>query len=109
MQGEGVQGLRSLADGFIPPIFDPTVLDGKVLVHATDAIRALRRLTYEEGIFAGPSCGAALHAALRVARTMLHGKIVVLLADGGWKYLSEDLWTTDLDTLEEHLEDRLLW
>jgi len=44
-----------------------------------------------------------------VARTMLHGKIVVLLADGGWKYLSEDLWTTDLDALEDHLEDRLLW
>ncbi|MBA3826769.1 MAG: cysteine synthase family protein [Ktedonobacterales bacterium] len=109
MQGEGVQGLRSLADGFIPPIFDPTVLDGKVLVHASDAIHALRRLTAEEGIFAGPSCGAALHAALRVAQTLESGKVVVLLADGGWKYLSEDLWTTDIDALEEHLEDRLLW
>ena len=109
LQGEGVQGLRSLADGFIPPIFDPTVLDGKVLVHATDSIRALRRLTSEEGIFAGPSCGAALHAALRVAATMTQGKIVVLLADGGWKYLSEDLWTANLDALEDHLEDTLLW
>jgi cysteine synthase B len=89
LQGEGVQGLRSLEDGFIPPVLDATVLDAKILVHAADAIRAMRALLEREGIFGGPSCGAALHAALRVARGMAHGKIVVLLADGGWKYLSE--------------------
>jgi cysteine synthase len=108
-QGEGVQGLRSLEDGFIPPVFDPTVLDAKILVHATDAIRALRLLAAREGIFAGPSCGAAIHAAMRYARTLERGKIVVILADGGWKYLSENLWTQDMDTLEETLEDKLLW
>jgi cysteine synthase len=108
-QGEGVQGLRSLEDGFIPPIFDPTMLDAKILVSATDSIRATRLLADREGIFAGPSCGAALHAALRVAQTMEHGKIVVLLADGGWKYLSENLWTQDLATLGDELEDKLLW
>ena len=57
----------------------------------------------QEGIFAGPSCGASLHAALRVAATLERGKIVVILADGGWKYLSEDLWTRELDTLEDDL------
>lgn len=109
LQGEGVQGLRSLEDGFIPPVLDSSVLDGKILVHASDSIRAMRALLDQEGIFAGPSCGAALHAALRIARTLDHGKIVVLLADGGWKYLSEDLWTRDLGALEDDLEDKLLW
>ncbi len=109
LQGEGVQGLRSLEDGFVPPVFDPSVLDAKLLVTAIDAIRAMRALADKEGIFAGPSCGAALHAALRVARSMDHGKIVVILADGGWKYLSENLWTQDLGTLEDALEEKLLW
>lgn len=109
LQGEGVQGLRSLEDGFIPPVLDLSLLDGKILVRATDAIRALRELKDREGIFAGPSCGAAVYAALRVAREMERGNIVVLLADGGWKYLSEDLWTRDLGTLEEDLEQKLLW
>ncbi len=109
LQGEGVQGLRSLEDGFIPPVLDLSLLDGKILVRAGDAIRALRELKDREGIFAGPSCGAAVYAALRVAREMEQGNIVVLLADGGWKYLSEDLWTRDLGTLEEDLEQKLLW
>jgi cysteine synthase B len=109
LQGEGVQGLRSLADGFIPPVLDSAVLDAKILVHASDAIRAMRALLDREGIFTGPSGGAAVHAALRVARTMARGKIVVLLADGGWKYLSEDLWTRDRGALEDELDDKLLW
>ena len=109
MQGEGVQGLRSLEDGFIPPVLDQSVLDAKILVKGIDSIRRTRQLKDQEGIFAGPSCGAALHAALRVASTVEHGKIVVLLADGGWKYLSEDLWTRDLGNLEDDLEAKLLW
>jgi cysteine synthase len=109
LQGEGVQGLRSLEDGFIPPVLDTTVLDGKILVHTADAIRAMRALLDKEGIFAGPSGGAALHAALRVARSLDRGKIVILLADGGWKYLSEDLWTRDLAALEPELEEKVLW
>ncbi len=108
-QGEGVQGLRSLADGFVPPVLDQSVLDAKILVSGLDAIRRTRQLKDQEGIFAGPSCGAALHAALRVAESMQQGKIVTLLADGGWKYLSEDLWTRDLDTIEENLEAKILW
>jgi cysteine synthase B len=109
MQGDGVQGLRSLEDGFIPPVLDSSLLDTKILVSGSAAIRRTRELKDQEGIFAGPSCGAALHAALRVASSLEHGKIVVILADGGWKYLSEDLWTRDLDTVEEELEAKLLW
>ena len=109
LQGDGVQGLRSLEDGFVPPVLDQSLLDAKILVSGLDAVRRTRQLKDQEGIFAGPSSGAALHAALRVATTMELGKIVVLLADGGWKYLSEDLWTRDLDTLEDELEETLLW
>ncbi|HLZ56907.1 MAG TPA: cysteine synthase family protein [Ktedonosporobacter sp.] len=109
MQGEGVQGLRSLEDGFVPPVLDQSLLDGKILVSSTDAVRRTRQLKDQEGIFAGPSCGASLHAALRVAATLERGKIVVILADGGWKYLSEDLWTRELDTLEDDLEAKILW
>ncbi len=100
LQGEGVQGLRSLEDGFVPPVLDSSLLDAKILVTGADAIRRTRQLKDQEGIFAGPSCGAALHAALRVASSLEQGKIVVILADGGWKYLSEDLWTRDVDELE---------
>ena len=108
-QGEAVQGLRSLQDGFVPPIFESSLLDGRILVSSIDAIRRTRQLKDQEGIFAGPSCGACLHAALRVAASMEHGKIVTLLADGGWKYLSEDLWTRDLRKLEEEVEAKVLW
>jgi cysteine synthase B len=109
LQGEGVQGLRSLEDGFVPPVLDQSLIDAKILVTGVDAIRRTRQLKDQEGIFAGPSCGAALHAALRIASSMERGKIVVILADGGWKYLSEDLWTRNLDELEEDLEAKILW
>ncbi len=109
LQGEGVQGLRSLEDGFVPPVLDQSLLDSKILVSAGDAIRRTRQLKDQEGIFAGPSCGAALHAALRIAASMERGKIVVILSDGGWKYLSEDLWTRDIEQLEDDLEGILLW
>jgi len=109
LQGEGVQGLRSLEDGFVPPVLDQSLIDAKILVMGVDAIRRTRQLKDQEGIFAGPSCGAALHAALRVAASMESGKIVVILADGGWKYLSEDLWTRELNELEDDLEAKILW
>ncbi len=108
-QGDGVQGLRSLQDGFIPPVLDQSLLDMKIFVPSIDSIRRTRQLKDQEGIFAGPSCGAALHAALRVADSMEHGKIVTLLADGGWKYLSEDLWTRNVDQIEESFEAKILW
>ena len=109
LPGELVQGLRSLDEGFVPPVLDASLLDDKFLVSSRDAILGLRRLTHEEGIFAGLSCGAAIAVALKVAGEMERGSVVVLLADGGWKYLSTDLWTRDLDELEEELEGSVLW
>lgn len=100
MPGEAVQGLRSLDEGFIPEVFDPDVLDGRFLVSNAESIAALRELTEREGIFAGVSSGGAIVAARRVAEGMEHGTIVVLLADGGWKYLSEDVWSRDLTSPE---------
>jgi cysteine synthase B len=109
LPGEGVQGLRSLDEGFVPPVLDASVLDDRYLVNNRDAVIGVRRLLSEEGIFAGLSCGAAIAVALRVARDMTSGTVVVLLADAGWKYLSADLWTRDLDELEDELEGSLLW
>lgn len=109
VQGEAVQGLRSLEDGFIPPVLDLSLLDSKLLVDGNDAILRTRQLKDQEGIFVGPSCGAALHAAIRAAYTMDQGKIVVILADGGWKYLSEDLWTRNIDELQATLDAKLMW
>jgi cysteine synthase len=109
LPGEQVQGLRNLSEGFVPPILDESVLDDRYLVSNRDALVGVRRLMRAEGIFAGLSCGAAIHVALRAAREMDGGNVVVLLADGGWKYLSTGLWTRDLDELEDELEGSLLW
>jgi cysteine synthase B len=109
LPGEQVQGLRSLEEGYVPPILDAAVLDDRYLVSNRDSLVGLRRLMRAEGIFAGLSCGAAIHVALRVAAEMEAGTIVVLLADGGWKYLSTGLWTRDIDELEDELEGSLLW
>ncbi len=109
MPGELVQGLRSLDEGFIPEILDPTLIDAKFLVSNRDAIVALRELVIREGIFAGPSCGAVLVAAARVAADMDSGTIVVLLPDGGWKYLSAGAFSGDLDEMEAALEGGVNW
>ena len=109
LPGELVQGLRSLEDGFIPEILDPSLIDTKFLVSNRDAISALRDLVYREGIFGGPSCGAVLVAAARVASEMGSGTIVALLPDGGWKYLSAGTFATNLDDMEEALEGGVNW
>jgi cysteine synthase B len=109
MPGEKVQGLRSLEDGYVPEILDPALLDGKFLVSNRDSIAALRDLVAREGIFGGPSCGAVLVAAARVARQMERGTIVALLPDGGWKYLSSGAFARDLDEMESDLEGGVNW
>ena len=109
LPGELVQGLRSLEEGFVPPVLDASVLDDRFLVSNRDAVVAVRRLLHEEGIFAGLSSGAAVHVALRAATEMEEGMIVVLLADGGWKYLSTGIYDRDPDELEDELERSLLW
>jgi cysteine synthase B len=109
LPGEQVQGLRSLEEGFVPPVLDQSVLDDRYLVSNREAVVGVRRLMAEEGIFAGLSSGAALAVALRVAAEMDHGSIVTLLADDGSKYLSAGLWNRDLDTLETEMEASVLW
>ena len=109
LPGELVQGLRSLEEGFIPEILDPSLIDAKYLVSNRDAIAALRELVFREGIFAGPSCGAVLVVAARVANEMTSGTIVALLPDGGWKYLSAGTFSTNLDEMEEALEGGVNW
>jgi len=99
--GELVQGLRSLDDGFVPPIFDPTVLDRKLIVRPRESIEWLRRLLDECGVFAGISSGAAVAGAVKAAADLDEGTIVVLLPDGGWKYLSSGAWTDPLDVVAE--------
>jgi cysteine synthase len=107
--GELVYGLRSLDAGFIPPILDETVLDGKFLVNSSDALHATRDLLEQEGILAGLSAGAVIHAARRVAERLDNGDVVCLLADGGWKYLSTHAWNKEVDQAEKNVERTLWW
>jgi cysteine synthase B len=107
--GEAVQGLRSLDDGFVPEIFDPTVLDDRYVVSNREALETARELLEKEGIFAGPSSGAILAVAARVATTMDRGTIVALLPDGGWKYLSAGTYDRPLDDLDDALEGGVSW
>jgi len=107
--GDGVQGLRSLDDGFIPPVLDPLILDRKILVTSDDALIMTRRLAEQEGVFAGISSGAVLHAALRAARDLETGELVCLFADSGWKYLSLGVWSRSLDEARETVRDKVWW
>ncbi|MBM4415009.1 MAG: cysteine synthase family protein [Chloroflexi bacterium] len=107
--GDLVQGLRALEDGYIPPVFDETVLDGRIVVDSQSSFRATRDLTVRTGIFAGVSSGAAVRAAQKVAERMDAGHVVCLLADGGWKYLSSGLWTQDYEAIEERVGSQLWW
>jgi cysteine synthase B len=99
--GELVMGLRNLDDGFIPPIFDPEVLDRKMVVRPRESVEWTRRLLDECGVFAGISSGAAMAGAAKAAEQMDEGTIVVLLPDGGWKYLSSGAWTDPIDEVVE--------
>jgi cysteine synthase len=107
--GDMVQGLRSLEEGYIPPVFDETVLDGRIVVDSETSFKVTRDLTLQAGIFAGISAGSAVRAAQRVAERMEQGKIVTLLADGGWKYLSTGLWTRNYQDIIEDVGDKLWW
>ncbi|MEX1102851.1 MAG: pyridoxal-phosphate dependent enzyme, partial [Dehalococcoidia bacterium] len=108
--GDLVQGLRALEDGFIPEIFDETVLDGKIVVDSGSSFQAAKNLTQKEGLFVGISCGAVVRAAVKAA-DRLEGEqhIVCLMADGGWKYLSSHLWTTDWADQPKDVETKIWW
>jgi [CysO sulfur-carrier protein]-thiocarboxylate-dependent cysteine synthase len=108
MQGEPVQGLRSLDDGFIPPIIDISLLDRKIFVTNRDAIVWTRRLLDEEGIFAGVSSGAILRVAVRIAGELDEGNVVFIVADDGWKYLSSGIYTRPVEEIE-NLDSTVWW
>jgi cysteine synthase len=107
LPGDPVMGLRSLDEGYVPPILDVSKLDRKVLVSNEESVREVRRLLDEEGIFAGVSAGAAGHVARKLAAELDEGVVVAVLADGGWKYLSADFW--DAEDVEQAMERTVWW
>jgi cysteine synthase len=108
MQGEPVQGLRSLDDGFIPPIIDLSLLDRKIFVTNRDAIIWTRKLLDEESVFAGVSSGAIARVAVRIAGELDEGNVVFIVADDGWKYLSSGIYTLPVEEIE-NLESTVWW
>jgi cysteine synthase len=108
MQGELVQGLRSLDDGFIPPIIDLSLLDRKIMVGNRDAIVWTRKLLHDEGMFAGVSSGAIAYVAHRIASELDEGNVVFLVPDDGWKYLSSGVYTKPIEELEE-IDSTVWW
>jgi [CysO sulfur-carrier protein]-thiocarboxylate-dependent cysteine synthase len=104
LPGDPVMGLRSLADGYVPPVLDVSQLDRKLLVSNAEAAAAVRALLDREGIFAGVSSGAVVHVARRIAEELPEGAVVsCVLADGGWKYLSAPFWEG------EEIDEDVLW
>lgn len=108
--GYQVQGLKSLADGFIPPLLDYSLLDGKILVRSGHAFRGAAMLMQKEAIFGGVSSGAVLHGALKAIERLPRGNVVLLFADSGWKYLVTEMWTrAPAEHEEEGLDDVIWW
>jgi [CysO sulfur-carrier protein]-thiocarboxylate-dependent cysteine synthase len=109
--GELVYGLRNMDEGFVPELYDPSLIDARFSVGPRDAVRRTRQLIEEEGIFAGISTGAILHAALaQAAKSLAAGEradIAFVVADGGWKYLSTGAYSGTIAEAEERLEGQL--
>ena len=108
MQGELVDGLRSLDDGFIPPIIDLSLLDRKIFVTNRDAIVWTRKLLDEEQLFVGVSTGAIARVAVRIANELDEGNVVFIAADDGSKYFSSGIYTRPLEELE-NLDSTVWW
>ena len=107
LPGDPVMGLRSLEDGYVPPILDVSRLDRKLLVSNAEAVAGVRALLDEEGVFAGVSAGAVVHVARKLAGELDEGVVVAILADAGWKYLSASFWSAD--DVEGAMEADLWW
>ena len=109
--GELVYGLRNLDEGFVPELYDPQYVTSRFSVGSRDAVRRVRELLEREGIFAGLSSGAIVHAALaqavRAQKAGVAADIVLIICDGGWKYLSTGAYTTDLDATEDFLDTQV--
>ena len=106
---ELIQGLRSLEEGFVPPILDLSLLDRRIMIGAAESFGMTAALLEREGVFAGVSSGAVLAAALRVTEDLDQANVVCLFADGGWKYLSTGLWTRDYAELRKSVEGKVWW
>ena len=111
LQGELVQGLRSLEDGYIPPILDLSLLDRKIFVSNRDSVVWTKRLLEEEGLFVGVSTGAVASVCVRVAAELDEGNVVFVAPDDGWKYLSSGVYTKPIEQLEDEgvLETASFW
>jgi [CysO sulfur-carrier protein]-thiocarboxylate-dependent cysteine synthase len=109
LQGENVQGLRSLDDGYIPPILDISLLDRKIFVSNRDAVVWTKKLLAEEGLFIGVSSGAIAAIAVRVAEKLEDGNVVFVAPDDGWKYLSSGVYSRPLEELEDAIESASFW
>jgi [CysO sulfur-carrier protein]-thiocarboxylate-dependent cysteine synthase len=107
LPGDPVMGLRSLEEGYVPPILDVAQLDRKLLVSNAEAVAGMRALLEQEGIFAGISAGGVVHVARQLAEELEEGIIVAILADGGWKYLSAPLW--EAEDVERAMENAVWW
>ncbi|MEO8458292.1 MAG: cysteine synthase family protein [Chloroflexota bacterium] len=107
--GDLVQGLRDLGEGYIPPVFDESVLDGRIVVDSVSSFRMTKEVMAKEAIFTGISAGAVLTVAVRAAERLDKGNVVALLADGGWKYLSTGLWSRDYGESPEELQGTIWW
>jgi cysteine synthase B len=107
LPGDPVMGLRSLADGYVPPVLDVSRLDRKLLVSNAQSVAGLRSLLDREGIFGGISAGAVVHVAQKLAAELDEGVVVCVLADAGWKYLSADFWVAD--DVEQSMERTVWW
>jgi [CysO sulfur-carrier protein]-thiocarboxylate-dependent cysteine synthase len=107
LPGDPVMGLRSLDEGYVPPILDVSKLDRKVLVSNEESVREVRRLLDEEGVFAGVSAGAVGHVARKLASELDEGVVVAIFADAGWKYLSADFW--EAEDVESAMERNIWW
>jgi cysteine synthase len=109
LQVENVQGLRSLDDGYIPPIIDLALLDRKIFVSNRDAVVWTKKLLAEEGLFTGVSAGAIAAIAVRVGNEIDEGNVVFIVPDDGWKYLSSGVYTKPLEELEDTLDSASFW
>jgi cysteine synthase B len=107
LPGDPVMGLRSLEDGYVPPILDVSKLDRKLLVSNAESVAAVRALLDREGIFTGVSGGAVVHVARKLAAELEEGVVVCILADAGWKYLSAGFW--EADDVATSMERTLWW
>jgi [CysO sulfur-carrier protein]-thiocarboxylate-dependent cysteine synthase len=107
LPGDPVIGLRSLEDGYVPPILDVSQLDRKILVSNSDSVAGVRALLESEALFAGVSSGGVIHVAHRLAEELDDGVVVCVLADGGWKYLSAAFWAAD--DIEAAMERQIWW